>query len=181
VAVAVIGCSPSVPAPQNAAQDGCEAAARRTLTFSDPAKPDVLEARAFGPSCELATMVVTLRAADGAILHTYAQPVVAAILPGSALPPEQSLTLLEAWVAVTPTTTAQAPDWRADKSRPNPPGERTRIETWLTRTEYSDIRRAGGPMICYARTQGTQTCLYSRPSPAGAVVADSYHTHAAPK
>lgn len=167
------------PAKKEAAQaTGCEAAARSTLTFSDSARPDTVEARAFGPSCENATMVITVRNGDGVILHAKAQPMGASGVSAGPVSPEQALTVLQTWVALSPEKSSVAPAWPTGLARPEPPSADTLAETDLIRDMYEDIRKQDVPVACYALGLKGKTCLFARPSPNGPVVGEFYHVHA---
>jgi hypothetical protein len=167
------------PAKKNAdGLVGCEAAARSTLTFTDPARPDTVEARAFGPSCANATMVLTVRNSEGAILHTTAQPMAAAGLGAGPISPEQAMTILQAWVALKVEKSSAAPEWMTGELRPQPPGPDALAESDLIRAMYEDIRKQDVAMACYARGLKSKTCLFSRQSPDGPVVGELYHVHA---
>jgi hypothetical protein len=173
-ALALAACAPApqqsapvaLPAPAVAAPApfaACLAQASRTLDFTGPQSQDRLEAIAYGPSCETAIIVLSLRKADGAALWAAAAPYSQMSVADAALPPASPDILrqfLETMLAgARITSAANAPEWPTD--RPEPAQEETAFEeTQLPREFYALLKARRAPMACLPFGHHSQTCLY---------------------
>jgi len=156
-------------APEAAAeQTGCDIVQTRTIALTSTTAPDTIEARALGPDCDHAVIVLTFRAADGRALHAYAdaQPWFdASIDTSTGITREQMTTFLSAWATVTPETAQKLPDWKAGRDvLQSEDAMGYYVSSPLDREVYTDLRKRNVPIACYAVGREGQKCIAFDPT-----------------
>ncbi|MBL8535950.1 MAG: hypothetical protein JNM59_00950 [Hyphomonadaceae bacterium] len=150
--LALSACAPAHP-PR------CDMSSERTLAFSAPEASDVLVARAEGPSCDKAIVVLSLRSEEGYPLWTWATTLSHAF--GDVFAPgdrEAVQDFLNRWIEVDLSTTTQAPPFAMLEDG----------ATTLDQLTYDDIRARDLPMLCHYSGTSAQVCVFWEPAAGGA-------------
>lgn len=165
------------PAP--VVTEGCGLVQAHQTAFSGASTSDVtagdtIEARSFGPDCAKAVVALTIRAADGTALWTFAAPA-RTVFPetaAGAVDPTAATqamdTLLRRWARVTVSTTADQPRWAPmsavpGSAPPEIPESQSPMAPWSTpfdEATYASIRDRGLPMACFETSPDTAQCVY---------------------
>lgn len=150
------------PAPAAAvAQSGCDKSAKQTIAFTAPDAADIVEARAFGPTCANAVVTLVVRGADGTPLSVFstAHPWLVGVAADPASADAAVDNLLREWVQVKVDTTNSLPDWpqRANAFKDQLGAFMT---TPFDRDTYLDIRARGAPRLCFATGVSSGQCIY---------------------
>lgn len=142
----------------------CIAPANREVALTAPDAKDTLEAQVVGADCEQATLLLTLRKADGFLLwsHSVRATDTWAFVPASddtpVVPAQGMKTFLsEVFQNVRIEKTAEAPAWPEGAERPEDPTGLYH-ETALPRDAYIILRRKNVPMLCVQAEMGTSYC-----------------------
>lgn len=148
----------------------CSVLSARTVAFTAPDAQNRLEAHAFGPSCQGATVVVTLRDAQGHALWAQAEPYTQLATYDPSMPPATPEILQQfldtMLVSARMVRTAEAPEWTPD--RPSLALEEGVLdETRLPREFYLQLRVKNLPMLCVPMGQHAQSCLFFDPASDG--------------
>jgi hypothetical protein len=141
---------------------GCERSASHDVSFTSPNAEDVIETRSFGPRCDMAVIVWTLRADGGRVLWTHS-------LPYEALATAQDLTsvpamdaFLQRWAQVSVDDTAASPAWPADAELL--PAEWGPLGgSMFPQPTYETIRDQRLPRLCMRMGERETTCLFYDP------------------
>jgi len=158
------------PAPQSAANDACTREATHQVTWSNAAAADVISARAEGPSCTQAVVLLTLRNARGDALWTIANTfydMTAGGVPPEDAPataPQDVDRFLAAWVDATQLRSSQLPEWREGMSRPGEGVEALGYHSWFERDVYEAMRARDLPLLCFAVAAEGVQCLMMDPA-----------------
>lgn len=175
VVLAVSACARPAPV----AADGCGLVQAHPISFSGASTSDVtagdtVEARSFGPDCAKAIVALTIRAADGSALWTFAAPA-RTVFPetaAGAIDPTAATqamgTLLRRWARVTVSTTSVQPRWAPMSAAPGSappeiPEGQSPMAPWSTpfdEATYASIRDRGLPMACFETSPDTAECVY---------------------
>lgn len=158
----------SAPAVAAAEPEGCDIVQTRTVALTSTEKPDTVEARALGPDCDHAVILLTVRAADGRALHAYAdaQPWFEAEIDTSkGITRAQMTTFLSEWATITPETAQRLPEWKAGRDVLQPEDAMGYyVSSPLDREVYTDLRKRNVPIACYAIGREGQKCIAFDPS-----------------
>jgi len=152
---------PTAPSPAAAL---CTPPQSREIAFTAPDAKDVLTIEAIGASCAEASMHVSIRKSDGALVWSYAAPVAqtGALIPDDDKPPvagKQVPAYMDAVLkAVAIRKTSEAPDWPKGKERPEDPGGLF-YSTDDPRSYYLETRGKALPMFCFEPTMGVSQCV----------------------
>ena len=166
-------------APAPVVTEGCGLVQSHAVAFSGASTSDVtagdtVEARSFGPDCARAVVALTVRAADGTALWTFAAPA-RAVFPetaAGAIDPTAATqamdTLLRRWARVSVSTTADQPRWAPMSAGPGGaspelPEAGPPTGPWSTpfdEATYADIRARGLPMACFETSPDSAQCIY---------------------
>lgn len=137
----------------------CDLSAAHTLAFTGPATEDEITAQAFGPSCDKAVGLLTIRSAEGFPIWSWSAPLSHRF--GEVFAPddrEHMQDFLERWSTPALAATGEAPAW-ADLAP---------SQTTLDQLTYDDIRARGLPMLCHYSATARQTCVFWEPAAGGA-------------
>lgn len=168
LALAVLACL-AAPAALAAETDPCALSRQGSVTFWSADKPDTMVATAIpgpiqpgtdadfapqagsGPNCLLSTVVLTIHAANGMSLLSFAGPLYRVSYDAGhtmePVSPEQLAAFLDGWIKVALSTSDTAPPFNAEA-----------MVTTLTEEEYTRIRKAKAPMLCLQEDQFTSAC-----------------------
>lgn len=159
------------PSPAGSTATGCARSATHAVNWSNPGAPDVITARAEGPSCAQAAVTLTLRNAAGDPLWTYAATHYALTagdgLPAEGFPvvsPEQMDAFLAGWADVSEMRTSALPAWRTDVATLGESAETFAYDTPFDREVYEMLRTRDLPMLCYAAGAEASDCLIIDPA-----------------
>jgi hypothetical protein len=150
--------------------DACALSAESQFTFSNSEAPDAASARAFGPSCNQAVVLLTLRNAAGDALWTHAGSYHAMVHggpppPGAPPVSEEDLQLfLNAWADVSINSSADLPPWSEDAARPGEEGQPFAYVTPFDREAYERLRAQDLAQVCFAAGAETSRCLVLDPA-----------------
>lgn len=153
-------CAPSGPsAPDTAVGPSadCAMAVNRMVGFVERAPTSRIEARALpATSCEMAVLVLTVRAPDGRPLHAFAAPYAQLAKDPTAARLKQTL---EQWTAAVVDDTSAAPAWDgAADAFPKDFGPSG--ATPYMRPIYERLRAEKRPRLCFATSYEALRCLY---------------------
>jgi hypothetical protein len=139
-----------------AANEGCAALARGQWPIG--AGGPSLEARAFGPDCARATVVLVVGGLDGP-LYQAAFPASRVFGLADAQSQETMTAALSEWLTPKgPRTTADLPPW--PPGAPGPEGEFPFYPTPdLTRDTYEELRGFAEPVFCLPQGMESALCL----------------------
>lgn len=153
---------------QAADQGGCALSATQLIAWSNSHAPDVVTARAEGPSCKQAAVTLIIRNAQGDPLWAFASTHYAMTAGDGAMPAdapdvtETAMTdFLANWADVTMQSSGELPEWREDE--PALRGETFSYHTDFEREAYEMLRGRDLPMACYAGGAETSQCLVIDP------------------
>jgi hypothetical protein len=139
---------------------GCTVSATREVAFSTP--NDRVTAEARGPACDKLAAVLTIRAADGVLLWTYAAPAdwLAPDMLGAGATRTAAVNAMADWAQVSAQTTAEFAPWPEAA-----PGAyvTSDMRTPFDREGYEDIRARKLPVLCFAtgaQTTGMAQLIY---------------------
>ncbi len=142
---------------QPADSTGCTVSATRGVAFSTP--NDRVTAEARGPACDKLAAVLTIRAANGALLWTYAAPAdwLAPGVLGAGASRTAAADAMEDWAKVSVQTTAEFAPWPETA-----PGAyaTSDMRTPFDRDGYEDIRARNLPVLCFATGAQTTDCIF---------------------
>ncbi len=155
-------------APGTRAEPGCARVASHEINWSNPGAPDVVTARAEGPSCVQAIVTLSIRNAQGDPLWAFAATHFAMQAGDGALPeaaPAVSDEVMDAflanWANITIQKSTALPQWR--EGEPRLTGETFSYHTGFDREAYEMLRTRDLPMACYAGGVETVACLVIDP------------------
>lgn len=141
----------------------CTAPITKDVAFTSPAAKDILEFDAIGADCRQSVLVTSIRTADGKLIVADGGPAadttVFAGIEQDGTSPEKALhTMIDAWLKdMSIRTTADAPDWKDGRPRPEEPSG-LYIGTDWPRADYIAERAARRPMLCVMSFQNRTTC-----------------------
>lgn len=157
------------PAASAADADPCAQTRHAAISFWSSDKPDTIVATSIpgpikpgadadfapqagtGPNCLLATLVMTVHAANGMNLLSVAAPLYRVSYDAghtmAPISPDQLGKILEEWMAVQISTSDTAPAFNAEA-----------MVTTLSEEEYLRIAQAKSPMLCYREDNFTTAC-----------------------
>lgn len=144
---------------QRAATAQCDISVTQDLALSGSSAPEIITARAIGPSCDKAVGLYAIHDAEGHPAWAWAAPLPRAF--GDAFveaDAEMMREFLTEWARPRVATTQTAPEWDALT-----PGQTT-----LDRLTYDDIRARDLPMLCHASGTGRELCVFWEPAAGGA-------------
>ena len=167
-AVSVAACA---RAPATTSAEGCALTATHETSWSNPASPDTVTARADGPSCSQAILTVSIRNARGDALWAYARTYLE-MTAGDGVAPEDAAAVsademaatLRGLANVTQQTTRALPEWRADAATLTESAETFAYETPFERDVYEMLRGRDLAMICLAAGAAASECLIIDPA-----------------
>jgi hypothetical protein len=148
----------------------CALSAESQFSFSNSDAPDAAIANAFGPSCDQAVVVLTLRNSAGDPLWTHVGtyhfmvhggPPPPGAAPASAADVQA---FLDAWANVSVTTSAALPAWAEGAARPGEEGQPFAYVTPFDRETYERLRAQDLAQICFAAGAETSRCLVIDPA-----------------
>ena len=168
------GCSPDAAKPGEAGPVSgeskptatlCVPAVSREVALTAADAKDVLEATVIGADCEKATLLLTLRKADGALLWTHsirATDTWAFVPVDDSKPvvPAEGMAsfLADVFKEARVEKTSAAPDWPEGAERPEEPSGLYFV-TPLPREAYLILRQKNVPMACVQAEMGTSYCV----------------------
>lgn len=174
LALLASGCSPqAAPEAETAGAAGeskptaglCVAPVKREVALTAADAKDVLEAAAIGADCETATLLVTLRKADGALLWTHSIRATDtwAFVPDDdskpVVPAEAMASFLaDVFKEVRIEKTGAGPDWPEGAERPEDPSGLYFL-TPMSRDAYLILREKNVPTVCLQAEMGTSYCV----------------------
>lgn len=155
----------------DAATAACALGASREIAWSNPEPQDSVSARAEGPSCGQAALVLVVRNSAGDPLWTYASTY-RLLTAGDAVPLESApeitaedvQSFLDAWADVTLMNTSRLPEWRADAATLSESAETFAYDTPYDREAYEMLRTRDLPMLCYAAGAESSQCVIIDPA-----------------
>lgn len=141
------------------AATGCTAMA--AVPWSVAGKTYRIGARAAGRSCAGANVTLTIRAAGGATLLTFASA--AADLPllfAEAATPAAMTAALRRWIdqPAPARTTRDLPAWDAGADEPKAGETIFHPEPLITRAHYAELRKWGQPAVCFLQGAESEAC-----------------------
>jgi hypothetical protein len=150
------------------ASAGCALSAAHEVRWSATA-PDVITARAEGPTCAQAVVTLTMRNAQGDPLWAFASTYVAmkygdAPPEGAAATQAEMEQFLAGWADVTLSRTTALPAWRAEAATLSESASTFAYDTPFERDVYEMLRTRDLPMLCYAATVESTQCLIVDPA-----------------
>jgi hypothetical protein len=157
--LALGACSPQEgSAPQSATagvnDTGCATTTvTGTIALSSEAAADTVEARAFGPSCAQAAVLLTIRDPEGRLLLTFAAPykqMVFAETPDAPVDAQAVQAFLVSWADVSVGTTGGNVEWPQGQDSLNAPDGPTLYGTDLARDFYMQLRSENLRQVCVA-------------------------------
>lgn len=169
-AALVSGCDSKAPAaPETAGTDPtaatCISPMRREVALTAPGAKDVLEAQVVGADCEKASLVLTLRKADGALLWTYSVRAsdTWAFVPADDSKPVDPKTGMKKFLSdvlqnVRIETSDMAPDWPEGSDGPEDPTGLFHVSP-MPREAYVILRAKKVPVLCVQAEMGTSHCV----------------------
>lgn len=171
--LSIVACSR--PAPQTTAQAttssaDCAKTATHQVTFSSTTAHDTVTARAEGPTCAQAFVTLTIRAANGDPLWTFADTY--AVMQGGGAPPSQMPPeiaakmdeFLTSWADVTVKTTRDLPEWRAGAATLTDSVQGMSYSTPFDRESYERLRAQNLPDLCFAAGSESSQCIIMDPA-----------------
>jgi len=165
-ALALAACTPPQPGAEGAP---CALTATHEVTWSSADTPDVVTARADGPSCAQAAVTLVVRNAQGdplwAFASTYYDMSAGGIPPEGAAPVsnEQMRTFLEGWANVSVSRSSELPQWREGVATLTESASVFAYDTPFERETYEMLRMRDAAMICYAAAVEATQCLVIDP------------------
>lgn len=151
------------------ADEGCARVATHEVSWSNASAPDVVSARAEGPSCVQAVVTLSLRNADGDPLWAFASTYFDLTTGGAA--PEDAPTIaaeemdafLAGWADVTLSSSGELPQWREGAATLSESATTFAYDTPFEREAYEMLRGRNLAMICYAAAVEATQCLVIDP------------------
>lgn len=168
VTLTLVACAPATAPPQT--RNGCAREATHAITWTDASAPDIVTARAEGPSCAQAIVTLTIRDATGDPLLAFADTYDALVSGGP--PPEdapaptteQIDAFLANWADVTQMNASALPAWRDDAPSLTASAQGFSYETPFTREAYEMVRERDLPLVCFAAAVEGSQCLVIDPA-----------------
>ena len=149
------------------AATGCTREARHEVTFSDPAHPDIVVARAEGPSCKQAIVTLTIRNANGEPLWAHAelyQRMVGGDTPLETEPTAEEIDrFLNSWADLTVAKTSALPEWPASAQTLAEAVQGMSYSTYFGRDAYEMLRARDLPEACFAISTEGSECIVMDP------------------
>jgi hypothetical protein len=160
----------------------CVPPATREIAFTAADAKDVLKAEAVGADCKSASILFSLRKANGDLVWSIALPATRtwAFIPDpdekDPSPQKSVSAYMDATLkAAGVTKSTDSPDWPAGKERPQEKSGLF-ITTDIARDDYLAIRSKGDPVLCLEPTMGIGQCFYFQPNDASAsLTADAFY------
>ena len=179
-ALAMAACGQS--GQQTAAQgaDSCARTASHTVGWSSEAAPDVVTARAEGPSCGQAVVTLVVRGSEGDPLWTFASPYYDMTAGGRGPEPlpqvsaEEMDRFLDGWSNVTINRSGELPEWREGAASLAESVEGASYHTEFERETYESLRARDLPQLCFAAGAEASHCLVMDPLSHSATVIVAY-------
>lgn len=148
----------------------CARGATHETSWTHSAAPDIITARADGPSCEQAVVTLVVRNASGDPLWAFASTYYDMTSGGR--PPEgahsvsndQMDAFLASWADVTIMRSSELPAWREGATTLTDSTSTFTYETPFDRDAYEMLRARNLAMICYAAAVETTQCLILDPA-----------------
>jgi hypothetical protein len=183
IALWLTACAPAAekedatPVVETASAAGCNLTASAAIALTGASAADMIEARAFGPTCAQATLVFTVRDSTGAVIHADAMAASDSIPPTATAPLDTSgvQSFIDAWARPEVVNASTAPAWAEGAARPGGDGDPL-ILTDMIRPMYEDVRKQNLKLICYLSGASEKTCLYAKST--GGVVEIMYRMRA---
>jgi len=149
--------------------DGCARAVTREVTWSSTDAQDTVAARAEGPTCTQAAVILTIRSAGGELLWAFADSHYRLTL-GEAPPeggpettPEEMDTFLDGWANVSLSRSGELPEWREGVASLSASAQTFSYDTPFDRETYEMLRGRNLAMLCYAAAPEGTECLIIDP------------------
>lgn len=143
----------------------CVSPVSREVALTAAGAADKLEATVIGANCETATLLLTLRKADGALLWTHSIRATDtwAFVPADdskpVVPAEAMASFLaDVFKQARIEKTGAGPDWPEGAERPEDPSGLFYV-TPLPREAYLILRQKNVPMACVQAEMGTSYCV----------------------
>lgn len=172
LALLASGCGPQAttasepaPAESRTAAELCIPPVSRDIALTAADASDRLDATVIGANCEAATVLLTLRKADGALLWTHS---IRATDTWAFVPADDSKPIVPAegmasFLAdvcenVRVEKTGAGPDWPEGAERPEDPSGLYYVSP-LPREPYLILRQKNVPMTCVQAEMGTSYCV----------------------
>jgi hypothetical protein len=146
----------------------CSRSATHEVTWSGEA-PDVITARAEGPSCAQAVVTWVARNANGDPLWAFASTyydMSMGGMPSEGAPPvssEQMDRFLSDWANVSLMRTTELPEWRGGVATLTEGATTFAYDTPFDRETYEMLRTRDLPMLCFASAVEAADCLIVDP------------------
>lgn len=165
-ALGLIACGQS--ATQSASQ--CEQSASHEVTWSNAGAPDIVTARADGPTCAQAVVTFTIRNSAGdplwAFASTYVEMTAGGVPPDGVQPVsgETMAAFLSGWADVTEMRAQDLPEWREDAPTLTESATTFAYNTPFDRETYEMLRGRNMAMLCFAAAVEASQCLIIDPA-----------------
>lgn len=169
VALALAGCGDGQDTSSPVA-DGCGRVVTREATWSNADAPDTITARAEGPTCAQAAVILTIRNANGDPLWAFADGyfrLTRGDIPLEGLPEvtnEQIDTFLDGWANVSVSRSGELPEWREGAASLSASAQTFSYDTPFDRETYEMLRGRNLAIICYASAPEGTECLIIDPA-----------------
>lgn len=167
-ALCVSACGQQTPPATTAA--ACMMEETHEVTWSTDGAPDVISARAEGPSCAQAFVTLSIRGAQGAPLWIFSSTYYDLTAGGTppddapAVTPVAMETFLSGWAQVTEMRSSALPEWREGMARPGEGVTPFGYESPFEREIYEGMRQRDLRTICYAAAVAAVQCLVIDPA-----------------
>ncbi len=144
---------------------GCNQQRQAPVTFSNPARPDMITVRAEGPSCDQAVLTFVLRNAEGDVLWAMADTMRGMTISDPPFTDAQVSEFLRMWSEARSDRTGELPEWTegAESLQAAHADEGGVISTPFTRADYESNRARNLSMLCMLNGHESGQCLIIDP------------------
>ena len=144
---------------------GCNQQRQAPVTFSNPARPDMITVRAEGPTCDQAVLTFILRNAEGDVLWAMAETMRAMTISDPPFTDARVSDFLRMWSEARSDRTSELPEWTegAESLQAAHADEGGVISTPFTRDDYEMNRSRNLPMLCMLNGHESGQCLIIDP------------------
>jgi hypothetical protein len=150
---------PAGETPTADAANNCPAQA------SAPWDAFTIEAAASGADCVEAQATLTIRDANGAVVHTATYEAAQVMVLAGAQSPADMERMLREWVSppgAAKDSTGDLPVWGANADQPASGEFPFYPEEGVDRASYEALRRGDAPMFCYVQGMESEACLVAQ-------------------
>jgi hypothetical protein len=150
------------------ASAACARSASHEVAWSHATAPDVITARAEGPSCGQAMLTLAARNANGDLLWVFAAPAYDMLAGGGPLDAAVSAEVMDAflagWADVSLMRAGALPHWAEGAAMPGEGAAPFAYAAQLPREAYEAARARDATMLCYAAALEASQCLIIDPA-----------------